>query len=68
MAKPAEKIEDETKWAYKPSFVENAVVKLFKGINKHVEWHKLPTILGTFVSSNAKHRKVKLDLTSNRTS
>lgn len=49
MAPQAEKKSDDSSWTYQPSFVENAVVKSFKFINKHIEWHKLPTLLGTFV-------------------
>ena len=34
----------------KPSLAQRAVVKFFKLINKLVSWHKLPTLMGTFVS------------------
>jgi hypothetical protein len=31
-----------------PSLLDRAIVKLYKGINKIVPWHKLPTPLGVF--------------------
>lgn len=49
MIHPTDKKSDDSSWTYQPSFIENAVVKSFKFINKHIEWHKLPALLGTFV-------------------
>lgn len=32
----------------KQSFVDKTIIKLFKGVNKVVAWHKLPKYLGVF--------------------
>jgi hypothetical protein len=34
--------------AEKPSFADKVIIKLFKGVNKVVAWHKLPKYLGVF--------------------
>ena len=44
--------EEHESWSYQLSFAENAVVSLFKFVNKYIPWHKLPSIIGTFVGSS----------------
>jgi hypothetical protein len=33
-------------YAYTPSFAQRALIYIFKGVNKFIPWHKLPTYLG----------------------
>lgn len=47
MVDQADPVEHES-WSYQLSFSENIVVNLFKAVNKHVPWHKLPSLIGTF--------------------
>jgi hypothetical protein len=32
----------------KPGFVDRVIVKIFKGVNKIIAWHKLPSFIGVF--------------------
>ncbi|EMC93180.1 hypothetical protein BAUCODRAFT_230055 [Baudoinia panamericana UAMH 10762] len=45
MVDQADPVEHES-WSFQLSFFENLIVSFFKFVNKHIEWHKLPTLLG----------------------
>jgi len=47
MVDNADPVEQES-YSVQLNFFENAVVSLFKLINKYIAWHKLPALIGTF--------------------